>query len=162
MSNTFSVYGKTLNSPEGILNPGADFMMGIYGTPVLKRLIGKTLNPATETVLTDSDIIYNLSEGEIFLARMVGFGIHTTSDWAHFEIGATNQANGAGTFTPLSPHWEYHTGTVVDGSATETIQIPWAGIKYSDGFRSITWRVDVNDTACEFNCNYWGYVITDF
>ena len=86
-------------------------------------------------------------------------GLSTLSDSVTFELGYTDAANGAGTFTPAT--CEYHLGT---GAANSGIVPPYfvmdppLRITYAMGARSITMRVEANDSGATITAAYHGWV----
>lgn len=104
-------------------------------------------------------IYYDLQDNDIVLIRQVCFGVLTISDSCDFELGWTDGPVASGTFTPVSLKYGYSTGVELVGRIIEqrelTVPLP---LRYSDGVRSITVRVDANDATCEIRCGWAGYV----
>ena len=119
-----------------------------------------------QVVLTDGPegdqpgIYYNLQPGEIVLVKSICLEVLTASDTVEFELGSTDQASGAGTFTPKTPKWAYKTGASNAGFDGRKFEIdPPAVLKYSAGIRSITFRVDCSDANVEITITWHGYKI---
>lgn len=119
---------------------------------------------AAQTVLTNGPagdqpgIYYNLAEGQQVLVRESCFGVISVSDNCFFELGYTDAANGGGTFRPITPRLYIRTGAAPAGRSTYDKPFnPPPCLKYSDGVRSITFRVDANDATCEISAAWHGW-----
>lgn len=133
---------------------------------VVCRWVNNKVPGDAQVVLTDGPsgdqpgIYYNLQEGEIVLVKSICVELLTLSDTVEFELGSTDQANGAGTFTPKTPKWAYKTGAANDGFDGRQFPVnPPAPFRYADGVRSITFRVDCNDASTEITITWHGYII---
>lgn len=126
----------------------------------------KVPGAVADTVLTDGPgaggqpgIYYNLTPGKRVLPSRFMFAVETLSDSCVFELGYTDAANGAGTFTPLTPKLIIATGSAVAGFTAHYVTLdPFIPITYSVGARSITVRVSANDAACAVTCGWMGWV----
>lgn len=102
-----------------------------------------------DTVLTNGPagdqpgIYYNLQNGDIVWITQICYGLTTVSDSCTYELGYTDQAGAAGTFTPITVERHIATAVNVLGRQDEdlTITPPLGPLRYSDGIRSITFRV---------------------
>ena len=105
-------------------------------------------------------IYYNLASGKQMFITQLCYGITTASDSCSFEIVSTDQANGAGTATARTLERHLATGTTPNGKldADITIDPPLGPLKYSNGIRSITIRVNANDAGCTINTGWHGWV----
>lgn len=120
---------------------------------------------ATLVVLTDGPaaggqpgIYYNLSPGRRVLVTGMDVDVGTEADNCHFELGYTDAANGAGNFTPVTGHRHIHTAAGRSGFTGYEVQFETAiPIRYSDGARSITFRVNANDASCEVTPEWAGW-----
>ena len=88
------------------------------------------------------------------------YGITTASDSCTFEIVTTDAANGGGTATARTLERHLATGTTPNGRLDQdlTIDPPMGPLKYSNGIRSITIRVEANDSGCTINTGWHGWV----
>lgn len=112
----------------------------------------------TQIILTDTGLVYNIPPRTQVIVRQIHFGIHTASDDCEFEIGYTDQPNGAGTFTPITRHEFTRTGAAPTRRSDEdVIYRPPIRVRYRDGARSITFRVDANDASCDICCGFDGW-----
>ena len=104
-------------------------------------------------------VYYNLSPGEQVFVTQICYGVLTASDSCTFELGTTDQANGAGTFTPRTLERHVATGTAATGKLDQDLDIrPALGpLRYSDGIRSVTFRVNANDAGCTINAGWHGW-----
>lgn len=102
---------------------------------------------STATVLTDTGFLYAIPAGKRAVINGFYFHLETTSDWATMEIGVTENANGSGTFTPLTPKFRIDTGTSASGQ--DPVITPLATplcITQDDGL-ALTARVQANDDS---------------
>ena len=88
------------------------------------------------------------------------YGLTTVSDSCTYELGYTDQINGAGTFTPVTVERHIATGATARGRQDEDLSIipPLGPLRYSDGIRSITFRVNANDAAASINVAWHGFI----
>lgn len=116
----------------------------------------------TNTILTDATLVYNLRLNERVCIVLMLYGLASGSDDAHVEIGYTDQADGAGSFTPLSSYRHFATGQSLDGflEQPEVFGMPRA-CAYSQGARSVTFRVTANDTDAEITLEWSGWIETE-
>ena len=105
-------------------------------------------------------IYYNLSSGKQVFITQFCYGLTTASDSCTFELGTTSAANGGGTFTPITVERHLATGATATGRLDQdfTITPPLGPLKYSDGVRSITVRVNANDSGATINTAWHGWV----
>lgn len=120
---------------------------------------------ASQTVLTNGPagdqpgVYLNLASGQQVLLREMCFGVNTASDSCYYELGVTSAANGGGTFTPITPRFYIRTGAAPTGRSTyDKAMNPPPCLKYSDGVRSITYRVEANDANCEITAAFHGWL----
>ena len=129
------------------------------GRALHKFVNDKVIGTTDATVLTDSTVIYNLSEGEQVVMTQAWLNLSTASDNAHMELGSTDQASGAGTFTAYTHHLETATGAAnAFGVMQEFSGFPVGVIKYSSGARCVTLRVTVNDNSASVTAAWRGWV----
>ena len=127
-----------------------------------RRVVRKYANDITPganlVVLTQPTVVHNLVEGQRVMVRALHFGVLTVSDNCHFEVGWTTGPNGTGTFHPLTAHRHIYTGASVTGRVDHHDDLaPPVCIRYSDGARSVTYRVDANDANCQILCEWAGW-----
>lgn len=134
---------------QGIWRWVSDYVPGIVAWTVL------TNGPAAGG---QPGIYYNLAVGERVILTGMRFGVTTINDHCHFEVGYTDQPNGAGTFTPLTGHHHIYTGAAIAGylESMQTFSTPKVA-SYAAGARSVTYRVLVNDATCEITCSWHGW-----
>lgn len=138
----------------------------LQGNSVCRWVEDKTGVNAAPTVLTDGPaagqpgIYYNLSEGDIVMVTTFCMELTTQSDQVAYSIGYTDAANGAGTYTQMSPTRVLNTGASASGfQGTTTEIIPPGRVRYADGARSITYRVQTNDANAAITPAWHAYVI---
>lgn len=117
------------------------------------------------TVLTDGPaagqpgIYYNLAAGtQVFITQFC-YGVTTASDSCTFEIVSTDAASGAGVVTARTVERHMATGTAATGKldGDTFFDPPMGPLRYSDGIRSITIRVNANDAGCAINTAWHGW-----
>jgi hypothetical protein len=113
----------------------------------------------SQEVLTDATLVVNIPSGYQMIITEVHLDIETVSDDCEFEVVAMSAADGAGTATTLHGHVHLFTGSTVHPSAShERPFIPPIVAKYSAGHRSVTMRVNGNDSSCTVNCGWTGWL----
>ena len=109
---------------------------------------------AALVVLTDAGLIYDIPAGRQVLVTQYCYAVETTSDDCQFEFG---YVDAGGTFRGLGPHKHVYTGAANQGRTAYDQDIdPPMIIRYSQGARRITFRVDANDAACEITVGWHG------
>lgn len=137
---------------------GAERVQACRERRVLRKYANDITPGANLVVLTQASIVHNLVEGRRVMVQAIHFGILTVSDNCHFEIGWTDAAGGAGAFHPLTGHRHVYTGASVVGRLDHHDDlVPPVCIRYSDGARSITYRVHANDANCQIQCEWAGW-----
>lgn len=118
----------------------------------------ETAPGADQTVLTNATLVYNIPEGKMFFIAGAIYAVTTASDSCVFDLGYTSAVDGAGDFTAVIHSLKDVTGTARTGSCThhEAFRLPIC-LRYSDGVRSITWRVDANDAIAEIMVGFYGW-----
>jgi hypothetical protein len=114
---------------------------------------------AAETILTDAGLVLNLVAGRVYKISQICMELTTASDEVVFELGYTDEPNGAGTFTPVGPKEVYATGVGFTGfsgvTLTYTPAIPFV---YEENVKeSVTLRVDCNDAGATITPGFHGY-----
>jgi hypothetical protein len=130
------------------------------------RWVNEKVPGNAQVVLTDGPagnqpgIYYNLTEGQSVLIAMFCMELVTLSDNVKYELGFTDAAAGAGTFTPITPARYLRTGaaaTSFDGYTT--MVVPAAPVTYASGARSITFRVTCNDAGATITPAWHGVLV---
>lgn len=113
----------------------------------------------TDTIMTAASLVYNVRRGERVMISCMTYGLITINDSIHVELGFTDQANGAGSFTPISGHRHVLSGAAIAGFTTqrENFTCPRPA-RYSEGARSITFRVTANDINAEVTLEWVGWI----
>ena len=121
---------------------------------------------AAQVVLTDGPagnqpgIYYNLNPGETVMVTQICVELTTLNDDVEYELGYTDAADGAGTFQPITPKRAYATAAARAGFEGIVFEItPPAPVRYADGARSITFRIDCNDAGATITPGWHAYVI---
>jgi hypothetical protein len=138
----------------------------LEGQTLSRWITAKIPGVVVPVVLTDGaagdqpGIYYDLVEGNEVLISQIFFGVTTVADLCDFEIGYTDAAGGAGTFQPLDLARRVATVAVGDGLKTfgVTFNPPLRILKYSDGVRSVTFRVTCGAVGTEILAGWRGWL----
>ena len=110
-------------------------------------------------VLTDATLYYNIPAGHQVLITQLFLGIETVSDDCHSDMVSCDAVAGGGTPTAISGHFHIFTGANLVGTEDKEREfIPPILVKYSDGARSISVRVDANDASTVVTTGWMGWV----
>lgn len=118
------------------------------------------------TVLSDAPVgdqpgvFYNLQPGEALFVSELCYELTTIQDDMRVEFGYTDQADGQGTFMPVTPVFRLATGgtNFQDEAAPYKLLSPPLALRYSDGVRSVTVRVQTNDADARIMVAWYGWV----
>lgn len=131
---------------------------------VICRWVNDKQPGSSQTVLTDGPsgsnpgIYYNLSEGDELMISQLCLELVTASDDVYYELGYTDQEDGAGTFTPITPRYHIQNGANFFGFQGEMMTfVPPVPVNYASGARSVTARVDANDAGATIIIAWHGY-----
>lgn len=144
---------------------GRTLSAALEGRVLSRWLNNKVPGAAIPTILIDGPagdqpgIYYNLLPEDNILISQIFFGINTMADSCYFEIGWTNGTAGTGTFYPLDLRRFVLTAAIGDGTQTFVVDFepPIQVLKYSDGVRSVTFRVTPNDATCQISAGWRGW-----
>jgi hypothetical protein len=127
------------------------------GNALHKYVNDKTASGSLQ-VLTDATLVYNIPEGEQVLVTMMHYDLETVSDDCQYEVVATDAVDGGGTATTLCGHSHLFVGTGNNPAADRWRPfVPPMCIKYSAGYRSVTMRINANDSAAVIGCGWMGW-----
>ena len=127
----------------------------------IRKFVSATKQPdITAFVSTSANIYFNLTttRSRVMVTSLV-YGCHSTSDNLQVAVGYTTAANGAGTFTALTPDLGFHVAAA-HAREEQVWQdlVPPLPVRYTaDSARSVTLRVTANDTSAEVNMGWYGY-----
>ena len=103
-------------------------------------------------------IYYNLRQGDIVFVTQYRVDLTTFSDDVTWELGYTDQPNGAGTFAPATCEYHQQTGVGANGITPDYFVInPPLRITYAMGARSITFRAQTNDAGATITAAWHGW-----
>ena len=138
---------------------GAERVQAVREGRALRRWLNDTAPGAGLSVLSYGSLVYNLRPGQRVLVQDTHFGVISLNDDCHFEIGWTDQPDGAGNFTPFSAHRHVFTGAANVGYMDYDDELkPPACASYAAGARSVTFRVETNDAGCTIVCEWAGWL----
>lgn len=111
---------------------------------------------AAESIRTDSEIVFNLEPNTRVMITQAIFTLQTVSDDCVFEIVSCTDINGGGVATRRS-YRRFNTGATLYGRGFEDVYQPPIVVRWKEGARSITIRVDANDAACQITVSWRGW-----
>ena len=127
------------------------------GKAIHKWVNDKTAS-GSEQVLTDATLYYNLSEGEVVMITGTLVDLHTLNDECTFEVVSCTAVAGGGTPTALWAEQHLATAAAKAAHAPHSLCLnPPIRVRYEDGARSITFRINANDSSASVNCAWMGY-----
>lgn len=135
------------------------------GKQVIRFISATKLPDITDFVSTNADIYFDLTttRSQVFISKL-SYGLHTTSDNFHMELGYCATAGGVGTFTALTPELGFHVGNSQIGAGQDHLQFnPPISVRYTgDGAKSVTLRFNANDTSAQVNAAWYGFYEQEF
>jgi len=132
------------NNKTGLPQPGLDASRD--GRAFCLKVNDKT---AIDTlgVLTDSGFLKAIEHGKRLVVASFHMALSTVSDWVTVEIGVTENEDGSGVFTALSPKFRMDTGEALAQIAPHQAAIePPLAVTRDDG-HALTARVQGNDSS---------------
>jgi len=113
----------------------------------------------SEIVLTDATLTYDLSEGEQVLIKTFYGALQTASDNCHFNVVTCTAIDGGGIATDVCGHFHVYSSGNLAGTENFrwTFDVPLR-VRYQDGVRSISIKVNANDGAAIISCGWVGWV----
>ncbi len=122
-----------------------------------------TVGSLVSTVLTGVDIVTNIPEGYRFMLTRMLYDLLSLNDWAHYGFGSCSAVDGGGAFTLLAIEKHLATGAnrnSYGGGHDDWESLPLR-VRYQDGARSVTIRVQVNDITAIVAVAYRGWLELD-
>jgi hypothetical protein len=137
-------YKRITNAKTGVPEPGLEASR--EGRGFCRKVNAKTAINAL-TVLTDVDFLLPIELDKRYIVRGFYMNLGTLSDWVTAEIGVTQNADGSGTFTALSPMFRIDSGAAATGMDPHQATIdPPLAVTRTHG-HALTARVQGNDAA---------------
>ena len=127
------------------------------GRGFCQKLNKKTGINAAVTVLTDAGLLRTTAAGYRDVIPCFYVNVNTDSDWVEFEIGYTVNADGSGTFTPLTSLFRVESGPSRVGTPPSVTNFPVPIIIDNDDGGAWTVRAQTNDAGASvtFGINGW-------
>ena len=137
-------YKRITNNKNGMPEPGLEAAR--EGRGFCRKVNAKTAINAL-TVLTDAGFLLPIADGKRYIVKGFYMNLGTLSDWVTAEIGVTENADGSGTFTALSPMFRIDSGAAATGMDPHQATIdPPLAVTRAHG-HALTARVQGNDAA---------------
>lgn len=138
-------YKRITNNKTGMPEPGLEAAR--EGRGFCRKVNAKTAINAAATVLTDAGFLLPIADGKRYIVRGFYMNLGTLSDWVTAEIGVTENADGSGVFTALSPMFRIDSGAAATGMDPHQATIdPPLAVTRAHG-QALTARVQGNDAA---------------
>lgn len=140
---------KTMVTPA---EQAAQRGMGIH------KWVNDKIASGSAEVLTDATLYYNLSEDEVVMITQLMVDLDTTSDECTFEPVSCTAVAGGGTPTALFGEEHLATAAAKTSHAPHHTKFcPPIRVRYADGVRSISVRINGNDSSAVVNVAWQGY-----
>lgn len=118
----------------------------------------KTASGASQ-VLTDATMFQNIPAGKQVVITFMYYGLESVADDCQFEVVPTDAVDGGGTPTTIMGHMHIYTPAGLGDSITQhRVLNPPCVLKYSDGHRSVTMRINANDSSAVVSCGFDGWL----
>ena len=142
-----------------------DGLQGIYAGldaaregRALIRWANSTTPGASEIVLTDTTLIYDIPIGKQVIITDLCYGLTSVSDSCVFTLVACSEPNGGGIVTDLNHDLYIASGTAIAGVYTyQNELVPPLCVKHKDGHRSISFQVTANDASATITVGWHGW-----
>ena len=123
---------------------------------------GKAGINAAVTVLTDAGLLLPLVDGRRYIITCLYINLDTASDTLAVEFVATENDDGSGAVTALSPQFHVATGAAADGRQPQLTAInPPIMVVRGDGYHALTFRAQTNDAGAEATLGFTGFYETE-
>ena len=113
---------------------------------------------ASEVVLTDTTLIYDIPIGKQVIVTQICHGLTSFSDSCVFTLVACSEPNGAGAVTDLNHDMNIASGSAIAGTQVYHYRLrPPICVKHKDGHRSISFQVTANDASATITVGWHGW-----
>ena len=118
---------------------------------------------AALTVVANAGVYYNIPVDRRVVITMLCAGLNTVSDQIDFEFGFTDAINAGGTFYPATPIKRYASAANRQHGLDYELKLSVPIIlRYSQGARCVTMRVQANDALAAVDLAWQGWVEREF
>lgn len=103
------------------------------------------------TVITDAELLQAMESGLYYIITCIYAHVSTGSDTLEFGMGVTENADGSGAFTPLTPNFHIETGSDFFGAGAGSDITPLNPpiVLTTDDGGAFTIRAQTNDDAAQ-------------
>lgn len=115
----------------------------------------------TESVLTDASFLRVIPDGERLIVAGFYMNLGTNSDWVTAEFVVTENEDGSGAVTVLSPLLRVSTGAASSGTLPSQITMPVPMCITRSKGHAFSARVQGNDASAALTLAYAGWTETD-
>jgi len=131
------------------------------GRQIRKFISATKLPDITAFVSTNASIYFDVGSttaSRVFVSDLI-VGLHSIQDNVQVEVGYTATAAGVGTFTALTPKFDYYTAAQTSGLGQTPYHFepPLVARYTADSAKSVTLRFNANDTSAEVNAGWYGW-----
>ena len=146
------------NSKPGLPQPGLDAAREGRG---FCRKVNGQIGINAETVLTAVGLLYPIPLGYRDIITCIYAHLNTAADWCQFTVGVTENEDGSGEYTALTPLFRIESPTVNNAiNVTITAFNPPIAITRDRGHAwTIRAQTNAEDTSVTFGLNGWREVI---
>jgi len=149
-------YFKVTNGVIGDPTPGLNAAR--EGRSFCRFVNSKAGINAAVTVLTDAGLIMPIVDGRRYIVRCFYINLDTASDTLSVDFVATQNDDGSGVVTAISPQFDLATGAAADGRQPAlTYFDPPIAITRKDGYHALTFRAQTNDAGAATTLAFHGW-----
>jgi len=125
--------------------------------------INNTVGLNALTVINDAGLYYNIPVDRRVVITMLCAGLNTVSDQIDFAMGFTDAINAGGAFYQCMPTKRYASAANRQHGLDYELKPPLPiVIRYSQGARCVTMRVQANDALAAVDLAWQGWVEREF
>ena len=146
------------NGKTGLPQPGLD---AAREDRDLYRYVTATTGIATAAVITNATFLLQIHPNEKSVITSFTMGLSTVEDWVTAVFGTTENQDGTGDFTAMTPQFRVDTGTAMENAGPILLTFnPPLVVDRSDGQAFTAW-VQGNDANAALTLGYFGWYEQD-